>query len=143
MRDMSDNIKATRAYSPVASAGTGDTPLVSEIADLQGFDSCTLLILTGTLADAGATFTVLIEDGDASDLVADGGAVVDAQLIGTEAAASFSQADDNKVLKIGYVGNKRYVRATITPSGNAAAAPITAVWVLGHASVGPQSTQKV
>ena len=42
------------------------------------------LILTGALADADATFTTLVEHGDAADL-SDAAAVPDTQLTGTEA----------------------------------------------------------
>ena len=47
-----------------------------------------------------------------------GKAVDDAFLTGTETKASFQFDDDNEMRKIGYVGPKRYVRVTITPSGN-------------------------
>ena len=41
------------------------------------------------------------------------------------------QRDDNELRKIGYVGIKRYVRATITPAGNDAGNIfVTAEWVL-------------
>ena len=64
-------------------------------------------------------------------------AVPDAELNGTEAAAGFQFDDDNETRKIGYVGNKRYVRLTITPANNASAALIAAVALLGGASDAP------
>ena len=140
MKDLHSNIKCVRALSPVASGD--DTALVSEILDRAGFESAELVIQTGSIGDANVTFAVLIEDGELSNL-GDNGAVADAQLLGTEAGAAFDYDDDNKVIKIGYLGNKRYLRATITPTGNSATAPayVSAVWIMGSPRKAPQSTQ--
>jgi len=132
MKDLHNNITVRRAISPVDMVD--DTAQVSEIIDLQGFESCEFLIATGSLADAGATFAALLEEGDTANL-ADAAAVADKELLGTEALASFTQADDNSAFKLGYRGTKRYVRLTVTPTGNAAAALISAVAVLGHPHV--------
>lgn len=134
MRDLHNNLEVRRAISPVD--GGGDTPLVSQIIDCSGFSGLEFVIATGTLADAGATFTVLVEDGDAANL-SDAAAVADSKLLGTEANASFTQATDDGVKKIGYIGAKRYVRLTITPSGNASSDPISAVAILGFPHVAP------
>lgn len=136
MRDSINDFAWRRAISPVDLAN--DTPAVSQIIDTQGFNSLAFMLLTGSLADAGATFTVLVEHGDVSNL-SDAAAVSDDQLIGTEALASFDQSHDNAARKIGYVGDKRYVRLTVTPSGNAAAALFSAGALLSKASIQPQS----
>ena len=115
MRDLVNSINPKRGFSPVASAQTDNTAIVSQIVNVQGYNSLTLLIATGTLADADATFTLLVEHGDASNL-SDAAAVPDEMLIGTEALASFTFAGDDKVFKIGYCGPRNYVRATITPA---------------------------
>lgn len=130
-RDLHNHIKVSRAISPVSVAD--NTAQVSEIIDTAGYESLELVILTGTLGDAAATFTVLLEDGDDPDLGDDGAAVADTFLLGTEAAASFDQADDDTTFKLGYVGSKRYVRATITPADNATASLLAACWVQSHA----------
>jgi hypothetical protein len=134
MRDLYSNLTIRRAISPVSVADT--TAQVSQIIDRQGFDSLVFAIATGSIADADATFTVLVEDGDASNL-SDNAAVADAELNGTEALAAFQFDDDNETRKIGYIGNKRYVRLTITPVANASAALIAAVAILGNASLRP------
>jgi hypothetical protein len=132
MRDLANSIYPKRGLSPVA-AGTDNTAYVSQIVDTLGFDSCVFIALIGANTDADATFAVLVEDGDDSGL-SDHAAVADVDLIGTEAIAGFTAADDdNTVRKIGYVGNKRYVRVTITPSGNNSGNIfIAGVWILGH-----------
>lgn len=87
-----------------------------------------LVIATGAIADVDATFTVILEESDASNM-AGAVAVADAQLIGTEALAGFQFDDDNECRKLGYIGSSRYIRATITPVGNASAALLSAVWL--------------
>ena len=67
----------------------------------------------------------------------DAAAVDDADLLGTEALASFAFGDDDETRKIGYIGNKRYTRLTITPSANASAALVAAVAILGHPQIVP------
>lgn len=135
MRDFFNNAHPVRGYSPAAPT-TDNTAIVSEIASRKGYGSSTAFILTGSLADAGATFTVLVEDGDDSAL-ADAAAVADAFLLGTEALASFTQADDNKVFKIGYVGPKEFWRVTVTPAGNAGDAYVAIVFVNGEPQIAP------
>ncbi|WP_374385113.1 hypothetical protein [Dongia sp.] len=131
-QDLHSTIYPKRGISPAA-AGTDNTAYVSQIIDRLGFDSLEFLILIGANTDADATFAVLFEDGD-DPALSDHAAVDDAQLLGTEALAGFTAAnDDNKVKKIGYVGSKRYCRVTITPSGNNSGnIYIAGVWLLGH-----------
>lgn len=117
--------------APVA-ARTDNTPVVSAIVDTKGYESCTLVVITGTNTDANATFAVLVEDGD-DPALADNGAVDDINLVGTEELAGFTFADDVECRKIGYVGAKRYVRMTVTPSGNDSGNIFLAgVAILGH-----------
>lgn len=132
MRDLMNNIHLARALSPVSVAD--NTAQVSQIIDRQGYDSLMFAIAAGSLADADATFTVLVEHGDAANL-SDAAAVADEELNGLETTASFTFAEDDKVRKIGYRGIKRYVRLTITPGANASAALLCVIAVLGHASI--------
>ena len=123
MKDLMNKIHALRVISPVSVADT--TAQVGQIIDKKGFESVTYVIATGSLADADATFTVLLEEGDNAAL-SDAAAVADADLLGTEALAAFQFDDDNETRKLGYIGSKRYTRLTITPVNNAsAAAPVT------------------
>lgn len=136
MKDLHNSIKVSRAISPVSVADT--TAQVSQILDTANFSANELVIATGSIADADATFAVLLEEGDNSAL-SDAAAVADADLLGTEALAGFQYDDDNETRKIGYIGSKRYIRATITPTGNASAALLSAVWVQAGPRVAPQS----
>lgn len=122
-KDLVNNFEIRRAISPVSVADT--TPSVSQIIDMQGLSAVMFGILTGSIADADATFAVLLEESDDSGF-STSNAVADADLVGTEALAGFQFDDDNETRKIGYKGSKRYVRLTITPTANASAALIAA-----------------
>lgn len=118
--DLFNSINLKRGISPY-DHGTGDTAVVSQIIDMQGIDSLVFAIATGSLADVDATFTVLVEESDDAAM-SNATAVADADLLGTEALASFTFAGDDKCFKIGYKGSKRYVTCTITPANNTGAA---------------------
>ena len=135
MRDLHNSILLKQVISPDEGAGD-NTAKVGTIIDRQGYEALEFLIATGTLADADATFTVLVEEGDESDL-SDNAAVADADLLGTESDASFNYGDDDEVRKIGYKGSKRYVRLTITPASNTGAWDISAVAILGSPALAP------
>ena len=123
MRDGLSKLRIRPLIPPVA-AVTDNTATVSSIIDCQGYDAVTLAFITGTLSDADATFAVLLEEGDQSNL-SDAAAVADADMVsmtnGTapEAAAAYTFGDDNETRVIGYIGTKRYIRLTLTPSNNA------------------------
>jgi len=96
-----------RGILPVSVAD--NTAQVSQIIDMQGKKSrCGY---RGRLScDADATFTVLVQHGDVSNLS-------DAQTLPSDMlnadlrrSRSFTFAGDDKVFKIGYRGDKRYVR---------------------------------
>ena len=135
--ELHNNVKIVRAVSPAA-ATTDNTAWVSEILDTANYNNNELAIALGALADADATFTVLIEEGDAANL-SDAAAVADEDLLGTEAEAGFNYGDDNETRKIGYIGTKRYIRATITPANNAGNAFLSAVWLQSGARKAPVS----
>lgn len=127
MADLHTFINYTVGLAPVVVSD--NTAQNSAIIDCQNAYEVEFVILTGTLADADATFAVTMSHGDAANL-SDAATVPDRCLLGTTAAASFTFADDGAIKKIGYVtGEKRYVRLTITPSANAASAPLAVLVV--------------
>ncbi len=140
MKDNNSNIQVKRVISPVSVSD--NTAQVGQIIDGQGYDSLEYIIATGSIADADATFTVLLEESDASNM-SGSNAVADADMLsqtaGTapETAASFQFDDDNEVRKLGYIGTKRYTRLTLTPANNASAALLSAVAVLGNPNAAP------
>jgi hypothetical protein len=136
MRDKMNSIHILNAISPVA-ARTDNTAIVSSIIDTRGYDSLTFGIIIGTNTDANATFAVTMDHGDASNL-SDAASVPAAQLVGTLALAGYDFADDAESRKIGYIGTKRYVRMTITPTGNDSGNIfLAAAAILGHPANAP------
>lgn len=136
MRDLMNNIHTVTAIPPIA-ARTDNTAIVSAIIDLKGYDSAAFVILIGTNTDVNATFAVTMDEGDASDLTGSN-AVAAADLVGTLALAGYQFDDDTETRKIGYVGSKRYIRLTITPSGNDSGNIfVAAIAILGDPSRAP------
>lgn len=134
MRDLANHLAVKRAISPVSVSD--NTAIVGQVVDLAGFDKAMFAIAIGSIADADATFAVLVEHGDQANM-SDAAPVPDGQLTGTEAAAGFKFDDDDKTRKLGYVGPKRYIRLTITPAGNASAALIAALAILSGSRYAP------
>jgi hypothetical protein len=143
MRDSAHNMTLLPVIPPAANNNLGTTPLVGAIIDRLGFETLTYGIITGTLSDADATYAVLLEESDAANM--DGAnAVADADMISQtagvapETAAAFNYGDDAEMRKLGYIGNKRYTRLTITPTGaNSGDSPIAAIAILGGAHSKP------
>lgn len=136
MYDSYDSLKILPAIAPVVVSD--NTAQVSAIIDRLGFESALFAINTGTLADTDATFAVLLEDGNNSAL-SDNATVSDSFTLNTQSAASFTFANDGVVRKIGYIGSKRYLRLTITPTGNSTTAPMSAMAILSRAASRPVS----
>lgn len=114
---------------------SSDTTTNGEIIDTQGYDSVTFLFQTGTVTDGD--YTVLIQEGDEDDL-SDAAAVADADLTATEASVSFTaDTDDNAVSKIGYLGNKRYVRFNVVSTNTSSGAVVGAQAILSHPANAP------
>lgn len=132
-RDLINTLSYQRAISPVTQTNDS-TAIVSQVIDMSTLHGLAFVIMTGTLSDANATFATLLEESDASDM-SGSNEVADTDMLplgtGQEAAASFDFGDDDSVLTIGYVGTKRYVRLTITPSGNDSGSAPIAVLAVG------------
>lgn len=127
-RDIANNVTLKRALAPVA-ARTDNTAIVSEILDTRDFAGSFLAIQIGANTDTNVTFTVLLEESDAANM-SGATAVADVDMNGTELLAGFQFDDDNECRKLGYTGNRRYIRATITPAGNDAGNIfLAALWV--------------
>lgn len=133
MRDALNSMTVKKVIAPVSGAAS-DAAQTGTVVDVQGYEGCTFVIATGALADADATFTVLVEDSADNSTFA---AVADEDLISQgsgvpETNAGFQFDDDDEVRTIGYRGTKRYVRLKITPATNTGAWLIGAVAVLTH-----------
>jgi hypothetical protein len=138
-KDLHNRLHFVPLIVPIA-ARTDNTPIVSAIIDTAGYESVEFALVTGTNTDTNATFAVTVDEGDNSGL-SDAVAVTNSKLIGTLAEAGFVFSDDNECRKLGYIGNRRYVRLTVTPSGNDSGNIfISGVAVLGNSRSKPTPT---
>jgi hypothetical protein len=121
LRDLYSNLKVIAA---TVAAPTDTTAVASPIVDARDYQEVLFVVMTGTLGDADATFAAVMAE-SANSNMSSSNAVADEDMIGLEADVTFDFADDNFEGKIGYIGDERYVQLTVTPTGNASAAPIT------------------
>lgn len=125
-RDLVNNINPIGLIFANVSDNTAQESAAVDVRDAK---SCTFIICIDDIADVDATFTVEVSEGDDST-VANHTPVADKDLLGTEADAGFTFADDGDSRKIGYVGEKDYVSISVTPANNAAAATFTVLAIL-------------
>lgn len=128
-KDLKSLINCDFAIAPVVN--TDNTARASSIIDTQGFESLTFAIIVGTIADSDATLVPSFEHGDNSAL-SDTAVPAAADLVGTPALCTFAAGDDNEVRWIGYVGKKRYVRITLTPTDNTGNLPMACIAIKGN-----------
>ena len=114
-----------------------DATTTGNIIDTQGFESVVVGLITGAVTDGD--YTLQLKDSADGTTFA---VVTDANLLGTEAGASFTaDTDDDSISKLGYIGIKRYIRAEIVSSSTTSGAVIGAYCMLGDPKSGPDRTQ--
>ncbi|MCK9542481.1 MAG: hypothetical protein M0R03_10690 [Novosphingobium sp.] len=126
MRDLANNLGAVQAVAPAVLTATNTSAAI----DLAGFESAAVVINTGAIAGDG-DFTAKLQE-SATTTSGDFADVGAADLVGTFPASLEADA----VVKVGYIGNKRYLRTVITKnSGTSIAAG--AVVIKGNAHSRP------
>ncbi len=128
MRDLKSNIKAVQSLVPISRNAAGNGLGV----DTLGFNSASVLFASGAIGGtASPTFTFEVqESADNSTFTA----VADADIRGIEPVVTTAGA----VSQVGYIGNKRYIRAILkTVSGTSPTLDCAATVILGHPSVAP------
>lgn len=121
MRDIAHNIGLVQVVVPQVLAATE----TGAALDLLGFESAAIAVETGAIVSAG-NFTAKLQESDTTTS-GDFTDVAAANLIGTFPAALAASS----VVKVGYIGTKRYVRLVITKnSGTSIAAG--AILIKGH-----------
>lgn len=130
---------AERAISPLTQTNA-DTAIVSQIIDTSCKDSITFILATGILSDTNATFATKLEESADSGMSGATDITSDAtKVIGTVPQFDFS--NDNTVYSFGYKGALRYLRVTVTPSGNNSGdCPISCVCVSRNKKIGTGPT---
>jgi hypothetical protein len=139
MRDFLHSVLAKRAIS--STRVTDNTAQVSQVIDMQGFESALFVINTGTIADTDTTIATLLEESDTN--FSGQNTVADADMTSMTAgstpltAAGFQFDSDNQVRTLGYIGGKRYIRLTLTPSNNTGNMDVGAVCLQSRAGLRP------
>lgn len=144
-RSLYNALKFVQALVPVtittAAKNTGDQ-------DLQGFDSCLIVVNPGLIdglssgSPTGGSITVTVQhaDDDGTGSAGSYANVADTDLDGgTQSAGvvhTFNESNTT-AFKIAYVGDRRFVKVTLTPSALGAGGPIGVDLVLGHAHLEP------
>lgn len=128
MRDLKSNIKPVQSLIPAnrtaAANGTG--------IDLAGFNSAVVVFSTGAIGgSASPTFTFEVQESDDNSAFT---AVAAADLRGTAPVVTAA----NQLAEVGYLGNKRYIRAALkTVSGTSPTLDCNANVILGHPTNAP------
>jgi hypothetical protein len=143
MRDIHNHISAVRVVSPVA-IGTTGTGKTGKILDRQGYNSVEFLFDYGTVTATNAVITPVIKECDTT-----GGtftSVADADMLpqtAAESKAALGQAatrtsgtSKNVTTRLGYIGNKRYLQASIS-STVTAGPPVAITAILANPAEGP------
>jgi hypothetical protein len=133
-KDLHNNIQPVVAVNIQAIAS--NTTVTGNAIDLAGFQGCEFIFVTGTVTDGDYAVEITECDTTGGDYTA----VADADLLGTEAATStLDNTDDNKYGKIGYIGSKQFVKATITSTNVTTGATVGMVALKGFPTVAPVS----
>lgn len=132
MKDMHSNIKVLHAITPQAVGTTGAAHgKLSGALDRQGYQSVEFVYSSGVSASAADTITPVVLEGDTTN--GSFTSVADADLLGTEEAITLTAAATKKV---GYKGNKRYLKIRLYGTGTATAV-VSATAIMGDPHLAP------
>lgn len=110
------------------------------VIDRQGYGGVEFIATYGAVTTTGTVCTLVIKEGDATGSLT---SVADTELLGTEALASLLAgarvAGTGKEVskKIGYIGNKRYVQASVVQTGTTSVGTVGVVAVMVNPSIIP------
>jgi hypothetical protein len=134
MRDMHNNISVLHAITPAAVGTTGIAGgKLSGALDRRGFETVEFIYSSGASATVADTITPVVYEGDTTN--GSFTSVAAADLLGTEAALTLTVA---KTGRVGYIGNKRYLKIRLFGTGTATAV-VAATAVLGAPAIRPQA----
>ena len=132
MKDMHNNISVINVITPQAVGTTGaSNGKLSAVIDRRGFESVEFIYQSGASASVADTITPVVLEADATN--GSFASVADADLLGTESAITLTAAG---VKRVGYRGNKRYLKFRLYGVGTATAI-VAAAAVLGRPHQAP------
>lgn len=113
VKDLHNNVFATIAVK-TTTVTTDTTTAATNNVDMQGFNAVEFFLQMGVITDGDYALVLTESDTSGSGYTA----VADADLLGTEPAFT-TNTDDNSVGRVGYIGSKRYLRATVVSTNTA------------------------
>lgn len=133
MKDLHNVVRTATALAPAAL--TTIAGRAGKIIDRAGYGGIEFLIAYGSVTATNATITPVLLEGDVTGTLT---SVADADLLGTELLASLpaqatsrtSGVGKNVTTRLGYKGDKRYVKLNIASSTVTAATICSAVATL-------------
>jgi hypothetical protein len=139
IKDLHNNIKISPAIDPAAVVASNGTK-TSNTIDRQGFESLEFAIISGVLTDG--TYTPTLYESDTVDgngvMTSEAAVSAAGDMLGTADGATLVYTTDaSAVKKIGYIGNKRYVRLKVVQSGYTSGGFVCAVAIQGGARNAP------
>jgi hypothetical protein len=139
--DLHNNIKQVLAVAPVALGATGVN--TGRVIDRKGYAGVEFLLEYGAITTTGTVVTPVLYAADTTGALA---SVADADLIGTEALAGLAASTDRTsgsgklvTKRLGYKGNKRYVRLNMNGTGTTSVGIIAASAILFNPEAAPVS----
>jgi hypothetical protein len=121
MRDIVSNIGAVQVVAPAVFTGNNTSAAI----DLSGFGSAALVVNTGAIAGDGS-FSIVLQESDETT----GGSFT--PVAADDMIGEFpSPLSADSTVKVGYIGNRRYVRAVLTRASGTSLA-LGAVLVKGN-----------
>ncbi len=136
--DLHNSIKQQRIVGPVAIGANGT--ITGKIIDRKGYGGVEFVSGYGAITTTGTVVTLVAFEGDVTGTMT---SVADADLLGTEALASrlggptTSGVGSNVAKRLGYKGNKRYVRVDAVKSGTTSVGCVDVKAILFNPHVGP------
>lgn len=108
-----------------------NTATATAAIERTGFEAVEFAVVIGTLADTDATFAVTLTDSDDGVTYT----AVDSDFV--LGSANFTFADDDSVERVGYIGGAKYVKATVTPTGNSGNATFAVIAIKSRSRSNP------
>lgn len=136
--DLHNNIKQVMALAPVALGATGAN--TGRVIDRKGYAGVEFLLEYGAITTTGTVVTPVLYAADTTGALA---SVADADLIGTEAlaglAAGARASGVGKLVtkRLGYKGDKRYMRLDMNGTGTTSAGIIASSAILFNPEAAP------
>lgn len=138
IKDLHNNSRTKTVISPLAiGANATKTGLV---IDRQGYGGVEFIASYGAVTTTGTVVTMVVFEGDVTGTLT---SVADTDLLGTEAlfslAAGARVAGTGKEVtkRIGYIGNKRYLRVNAVQTGTTSVGVVAVAAVLHSPNVAP------